>query len=62
MSRSGGGLISRFGRPSAARLSRRMGGKAPDCRRTGAVAGLLALGGVGTATGGAGLGAGGSYG
>ena len=66
MSRSGGGLISRFGRPSAVRLSRRIGGKAPEGRRTGAELGLLVgLGGtkgVGVATtGGAmGLGAGGA--
>lgn len=59
-------MISRFGRPSALRLSRRIGGKAPEGRRTGAELGLLVgLGGtkgVGVATtGGAiGLGAGGA--
>ena len=36
MSRSGGGLISRFGRPSAVRLSRRIGGITPEGRRAGA--------------------------
>src|SRR5579859_811880 len=46
ISRSGGGLISRFGRPSAVRLSRRMGGNAADVRRTGAAAGVLGLGGA----------------
>src|SRR5438045_4236545 len=47
ISRSGGGLISRFGRPSAVRLSRLIGGKAPDGRRIGAAAGPLDLGGAG---------------
>ena len=74
MSRSGGGLISRFGRPSAVRLSLRIGGKPiPDGRRGGAGgadAGLFGLGGgaatgVGITGGGGGtkasLGGGGAY-
>ena len=65
MSRSGGGLISRFGRPSTVRDSRRMGGKAPDGRRMGAELGLLVFGGTkgvgGARTGGAtGFGGGGA--
>ena len=62
MSRSGGGLISRFGRPSAVKLSLRMRGRPiPDGRRGGAGgadAGLLGLGG-GAATGVGATGAGG---
>jgi hypothetical protein len=67
ISRSGGGFISRFGRPSAFRLSLRMGGKAPDVRRTGCtnpwLLGFGAAGG-GIATGaatGIGLGGCGGY-
>ena len=53
MSRSGGGLISRFGRPSAVTLSLRISGKGPDGRRTGGALGFggAARGGAMGATG-----------
>ena len=39
-------MISRFGRPSAVKLSLRIGGKALDVRRTGAAAGAFGFGGA----------------